>query len=462
MATLVPKPRAPLVVAFVAVVLVGSVGLVAIATSEILATQFERDTRVAVEALMLTERIRADVERTISAGRGYILSGEPSYLDRQRVAEDLVQRDLEALKAMSRTLEGDRLLEQLGDGIAATHELYRQLDEERRQGASMEDVARHFAREAHPVRADLDQAFEEAISHRQEHIDEALAAYRRRDLDALRLGLGMMASALVLGAGLVVWSARRLSRMYQRQQEAVVAAEEAVSARQQLLATVAHDLRGPLSTTVMRASLIRRLTDVPKVVEQAQGIEAVTRRMEVLVGSLLDTANLEAGGFKVTRVEVKACELLRETAELHQSLCEAKAIRLECPLPTEDLLLHADRDRVLQVLSNLLGNAIKFTPKGGRIALALTPRGDWAEFEVRDTGPGIAPEHLPFVFTRFWKTESGESRGTGLGLFIAKSIVEAHGGRIGVTCEPGQGTSFRFTLPRARTGIASGTAKLPG
>jgi signal transduction histidine kinase len=252
--------------------------------------------------------------------------------------------------------------------------------------------------------------------------------------------------------------------MYLKQREAIARAEEAVAARQQVLATVAHDLRGPLSTVAMRAALIRRRGTVPKVLEQAKGIETVARRMEVLMRSLLDTASLEAGGFSVTRAEWPASDLFQEAVELHEALCESKGIELKRFRSDPGLVVDADGDRVLQVLSNLLGNAIKFTPRGGTIALACDGAGAWVQFSVTDSGPGIPQEHLARLFTRFYRPGSKEGHGAGLGLFIARSIVEAHGGRIWVESEEGHGSTFRFTLPRPkakRAAFEASPAPLP-
>src|SRR5690606_32701216 len=109
---------------------------------------------------------------------------------------------------------------------------------------------------------------------------------------------------------------------------------------------------------------------------------------------------------------------------------------------TVPILVHADRERIQQVLSNLLGNALKFVPRGGEIHLAIEPCDGMARFAVADTGPGIAPEHLPNLFDRFWTNDTAGSKGTGLGLFIAKGIVEAHGGQIWAVSEPGLGATF--------------------
>ena len=186
--------------------------------------------------------------------------------------------------------------------------------------------------------------------------------------------------------------------------------------------------------------------------------------MDNLIRAMLDIATIESGHFTVSPDRCSVDDLLKEINDRFAGIAAPKRITLDCSGLAETNVC-ADRERVLQVLSNLVGNAIKFTPGGGRVEVAATRDPAGVCFSVSDTGPGIAPDHLPHVFDRFWKHETRGKRGTGLGLFIAKGIVEAHGGRIWVESVPGQGATFRFTLtsadgggaPLAAVGVADAT-----
>ena len=171
-------------------------------------------------------------------------------------------------------------------------------------------------------------------------------------------------------------------------------------------------------------------------------------RMKALIDDLLELERLGAKSFPVDVQPVESRDLLEDAVTDAQPLADAKHISLVLDL-SDPPPIEADPHRIFQVLSNLLGNAIKFTPEGGTVTLRARPRDGALSITIADTGPGIAPEDLAHIFDRYWKGRDGNRRGTGLGLFIAKGIVEAHHGTIWVESTVGRGTTFHFTLPVA-------------
>jgi signal transduction histidine kinase len=223
-------------------------------------------------------------------------------------------------------------------------------------------------------------------------------------------------------------------------------AESARAARDQLLAIVVHDLGNPLSAIKLAAATLRRNNPAANSgAIVADRIDRSVTRMSRLVHDLRDATQIERGSFTVNATEERVSPILLEVADEFSTSSQARNIRLEATSPSTDTTVRADRDRLAQVLGNLVGNALKFTPPGGRIDLRAEERGDVVLFEVKDTGPGIESEHVDHVFERYWKTRDG---GAGLGLFIAEAIVRAHGGSIDVLSVPGFGARFFFTLPR--------------
>jgi len=224
--------------------------------------------------------------------------------------------------------------------------------------------------------------------------------------------------------------------------------QQAVRAREEVLAIVSHDLRNPLSAVILGSSLLKMsdtLSDEDR--EQLDTVEISAKRMSRLIADLLDVTRLEGGKqlpIQPARVEVES--LFHETYELFKAQAAASEITLQFQAAEGTPAVHADRDRILQVLSNLIGNSMKFTPSGGVITLRAEPHRDRVRFMVSDTGPGIPREHQNEIFNPYWQAKRAERLGAGLGLPIAKGIVEAHGGQIWVESEPGKGTRFFFTL----------------
>jgi PAS domain S-box-containing protein len=223
----------------------------------------------------------------------------------------------------------------------------------------------------------------------------------------------------------------------------------AVRAREEVLAVVSHDLRNPLGTIDLASSLLAETHGAdPTATKQIAVIRRATDRMAHLLDDLLDMASINAGGLSLKPTGEDVARLLAEVVDLHEPLARAAGIQIVRDLELESLELVCDRHRIVQVFGNLLGNAIKFCRAGDTISVRCAIGDGHARFVIADTGPGIATAALPHIFEAYW-TERGHGRkqGTGLGLFISKAIVEAHGGRLDVESEPGRGTTFTVTLP---------------
>jgi signal transduction histidine kinase/CheY-like chemotaxis protein len=224
-----------------------------------------------------------------------------------------------------------------------------------------------------------------------------------------------------------------------------------IQAREDALAVVAHDLRNPLhAVTVGVSTLLPRITE-PTLRRPVERIQRSAQRMERLLQDLLDIHAIEGGRFTVTRGEVTPTALILTALESQQGLAGQTSVIINTDVAPALPAIDADEERVLQVLENLVGNALKFTPPGGVVTVGAARTEDprWVLFSVRDTGPGIAEAHLPRVFDRFYQAQSSDRRGSGLGLSICRAIVEAHGGRIWAESHPGKGAAFFFTLSTA-------------
>jgi signal transduction histidine kinase len=224
--------------------------------------------------------------------------------------------------------------------------------------------------------------------------------------------------------------------------------ESSLRARDEVLAIVAHDLRNPIHLVSNCAAMLKECTadqsSLQQVLTICGRITRATAMMEGLTNKLLDSARIESRALHVRPAAVGAEELLERARELTAPAADEKGVNLE--LRSQRVRVFCDAMLIVDVCVNLIGNAVRFTPRGGRIVLDASEARKMVRFVISDNGVGIAPEHLDCIFDRYWRGKDDERARTGLGLYIAKGIVEAHGGTISVTSTLGAGTTFSFEL----------------
>jgi signal transduction histidine kinase len=264
-------------------------------------------------------------------------------------------------------------------------------------------------------------------------------------------------TAYARALGDLVTAAMRRRLLLEREHHARTEAEAAVRDRDQVLRVVSHDLKNPLHTIGMVAQL---LVDMPlSDAERQRQLQIVRRtvdRMNRLVRDLLDGARVQSGhAISIVRAPVETAALISDVVDQFRDQARDNGQELDGEVAEGVQPVLADRDRLLQVFSNLIGNALKFTPEGGRVRIRAESEGEGlVRFSVADTGPGIPAESIPHLFEPFWQARERATLGTGLGLSIARGIVEAHGGRISVASTAGEGSTFVFTVPVAKERVA--------
>jgi chemotaxis family two-component system sensor kinase Cph1 len=239
-------------------------------------------------------------------------------------------------------------------------------------------------------------------------------------------------------------------------EQQIVRAEQAVRARDDLMAVVSHDLKNPVNIIHLATGLVRHQLNeaTPTAALATLGrVDRAVLRMKALITDLLDLGKIEAGRFQVAPEPCEVRTLIDEALALQEPVAQERSVRLESSAAEEGMRVLADRDRMFQVLGNLLSNAIKFSPRDGVVRVATRTADGFTRFEVHDEGAGLAPNLLGHVFDRYWQaTVARSGQGSGLGLYIAKGLVEAHGGRIWVESTVGVGSTFCFTVPSAPAG----------
>jgi len=397
--------------------------------------------------LMHASQAQFAAERMVAVGRGYLLTREPELLARAKEAESDLDVSLHLLdRGDARPSERALLRE-----VQSSASRYRQLlDQSFETTSATEDRAARanvLRDRLLPAREDLGVKLGTLVAHKQ---SLQLAARQRAGQMAarsVRVTTGLGALALILSAILAWLFTRRLGEVSRLERAMAQRATRALAAKEELLHVIAHDLRSPLTAIVLRAASMALGHRDEDMARSAAAIQSICERMRRLIQSLLDAATVDAGRISIAPARFPVETVIMALMETFGPEARATSVHLDWEVTPPQLAVWADRERINQILSNLVGNALKFTPAGGSIKIVVHEEGANVRFEVKDTGIGIRPENLPHVFERYWKSDVQARKGAGLGLYIAKGIVEGHKGRIWVDSSPGGGSSFQFELP---------------
>ena len=397
--------------------------------------------------IALAERMRRNGELIVSSGRGYLVSGDSTLLEELQTAKARFDENLSALRTQPLDVEATKLVTHVDQITESLMEIQQQLIDARQRETDGVDLLRRFDRDLHPASRELANTLNDLVEHEEAQLESFYreAHGERGELEAWLDGL--VGVLVLLGFAVAWYFGNLVTRAYRQEQAALETARAALAARDELLAIVAHDLRNPLGAITMRAAMLRQQAGTDKGRQQAETIENIAMRMGHQIRTMLDVTAIEAGRFSVIPARCELDDLARETIELFEPVARSKQVWLALKVEAPGIVVHAERERIAQVLSNLLTNALKYTPPGGHITIAVDRHGGEAQIGVLDTGHGIPHENQVHVFDRFWHDEAAGKKSTGLGLFIARGIVEAHGGHIWLESEPGHGARFYFTLP---------------
>jgi signal transduction histidine kinase len=395
------------------------------------------------QRLLDVERLFLAAEKQVSSSRGFLLFRNPQMLTQVEEARKEFDFYIEELMKEVKTGRGEQYL---NDIIAINIEYQKQVNEilAQRQQNDLAAIEKYFVQDLGPKREQMYQLLEDFEVYKRNLLEKRRAESVSAATRSWRFSLmmGILATLIIPSLAWLLYHA------IIRHQEALAA----VKMRQDVLASVSHDLKNPLGTIILGANMLERKAPDNESGQQVKHLAERMRKsgesMNALIEDLLNLARIEAGNLTLKRDPIDPHLLTREAYEMLQTLAASKGIQVQLKDELGVTNLQGDYQKLLRVFSNLIGNAVKFTPPGGQIKILAQ---QWHDhqliFSVIDSGPGIPAEELTTIFERFWQAKHTAHQGTGLGLSICKGIIEAHGGKIWAETQQKQGATFCFTLP---------------
>ena len=400
-----------------------------------------RDTQDLIDA----ESLNLGIERTVASGRAFLLSEDKQYLVRLGNFESTTQTTLERLVIHVENEKTHQLLGRLQTSFNEYVSELNRLVQMRNQGRSLQIIIDDFEKQLHPKQLNLESNIQELITLKKAEY-EAGERHVLQSFSRSRTLIFYISAISLLFAGVLAFVfSQTLVRLYSKARDAAIVREE-------VLAVVAHDLKNPLASiqlnTQMQLKLLKSGVNETTLEKSFQMIARSARNMESLIQDLLTAARFSVDEVILEKEPVMISELLKDLTEELKPIANVKRITLVENLKIGESKIICDSKRIWQVASNILGNAIKFSPQDSFITLSAEPGNHELEIAVSDQGPGIPEDQLPYVFDRFKQAHREDARnGSGLGLYISKKIIEAHGGRIWAETSNKQGSTFHFTLP---------------
>jgi signal transduction histidine kinase len=395
--------------------------------------------------LVVIEQIVSAEEMSVASARAFLITRDPAFLARMEIARKRFSKNLSILENSDNSALHRNLFEKVKQADSSYYATLEKFIAALKNGSSMASLISRFENELQPKRESLETAVDNFIDYTKDRLDNEKMVLSTSNRESLHLLVEVSIIAFVFAVMLAIFVVRAISQSYRK-------AEQIAQIRQDIVETVAHDLKNPLTAIKLTTDLMLRAIGTTEVTSSAKvqsglyRIKKALDRMSALIFGLLDLAKLESKTFVLEKNAVIPNKILADVFDLFEPLITEKKISLELDANAMEEVA-CDYERIVQVLSNLLSNALKFSSSGTKISLSVNATGNAVIFSVADNGLGISANDQTHIFDRFWQASEGRKGGTGLGLAICKGIVEAHGGKIWVESKPGVGSTFKFSIP---------------
>lgn len=412
---------------------------------------------VDVTALIEVEKIRNIVESQVADSRSFFLLGSKALFDKLKKDKQTFTDSLASFEKQYKLPQIAEIIKRL-DTIQQQHqEVFDQTMDLRAKQTDEKAVAQFYQSKAVPIRSQINESLDEIVKLYDAELDRTRGHGREAAANAeVQIPRGMTWLTAVMGvlfsgiALLVIRMLRERTRQIAERNRLFDEAKKAILARDEIVAAISQDLVEPLSMINQAAGTIKDSSPSAEVKDGTEIIKSSVTVIEQQVKDIVDQTKTDMGGLML-RLDQLALDVILEDARLMmQPIAKKRDIRLQFESVNPPVLAFFDYERVMRVLSNLIGNAIKFSPKHNKVVVKVRSDQQFVYVSVADSGPGIPENKLAEIFDNFWQARKTAEQGAGVGLAIVKTIIEAHGGTVRVDSHSGHGSTFTFSLPRRR------------
>lgn len=408
-------------------------------------------------AVIKIERLRNLTASQIDNARTFFLLGSQSLFEKQKEGRRELLADLDQFEKEHNLAGVSVQLKRVRDQFQKAQDFFEQGMDFREKKTESKIVGQFYQSKTTPLRSEINEAFDEIVRIHQTELHRSLAQAHTAAVEAesqIPLGMtwltGLMAGIFLGLAFLVLRLVRKQGFIVEQQNRLYAEAKKAIQDRDDALFAISHDLKDSLHLIANTGDQIQTRTNDPELIQSGELVKSTVAVIEGLIQDIRDKKSVEMEGLTLRMDQLPIDSVLESAKSLMAPLAKQRDIRLQIDKVNPPVLAFYDNDRTLRVLANLIGNAIKFSPQGEKVVVKVRSDQKFVNISVIDSGAGIPAAQLDGIFENFWQAQKTANQGAGVGLAIAKTIVEAHGGNIEVQSQAGRGTTVTFSLPRRR------------
>ena len=407
--------------------------------------------------LVEVEHLRNIAESQLSDSRSFFLLGSKALFDKQKKEKEAFVEALATFQKQYNLAEIPDIVKRINSLVDQHQDIFDQAMGFREKQTESKIVGQFYQAKTAPLRTKLNENLDEIVNLHNAELDRARVRAKEAGLAAdAQIPRGMTLfteaiTAIFLGmALLIVRMLRKRSFQLSERDRLVNAAKNAVLARDEVISAISQDLKEPLAAIVETADALTSSLDVGAVSDRADQIKSAVMDTQNLISDICDQKKSDMGNLNLRPDQIAIDELMDEARHMMQPLAKQRDVRLQFDAVNPPVVAYFDRERVLRVLANLIGNAIKFSRKHTNVIIKVKSDQQFVNISVTDSGAGIPEKQIPTIFDNFWQARKTSEHGPGVGLAIVKTLVEAHGGTVKVNSLVGHGSTFTFSLPRRR------------